>query len=78
MRGARTYDSSVEGWRLAVGADLPGLSVIGGALLGAAGPDQVVKSTIDAVERIAPTGPESGEIGLDITGAMIRWEAVQG
>ncbi len=78
LEAPRTYDSSVEGWRLAVGADLPGLSVIGGALLGAAGPDQVVKSTIDAVERIAPTGPESGEIGLDITGAMIRWEAVQG
>jgi len=78
LEAPRTYDSSFESWRLRGGADLPGLSVIGGALLGAAGPDQIVKSTIGAVERIAPTGLESGDIGLDITGAIIRWEAVQG
>ena len=60
------------------GTALPGVTVIGGALLGAASPDQVAQSAVEAVDRIAPTGPVPGEIRLDITDAILRWEAIQG
>jgi 2-polyprenyl-6-methoxyphenol hydroxylase-like FAD-dependent oxidoreductase len=74
----RIYDPAIEGWRLASGAALPEVTVIGGALLGAASPDQVAQSAVEAVDRIAPTGPVPGEIRLDITDAILRWEAIQG
>jgi hypothetical protein len=74
----RIYDPAIEGWRLAPGAALPEVTVIGGALLGAASPDQVAQCAVEAVDRIAPTGPVSGEIRLDITDAILRWEAIQG
>jgi len=78
LEAARTFDPAIEGWRLTPGAEVPGVTVIGGALLGAAGPDQVVQSAVEGVDRISPTGPGIGDIRLDITDAILRWEAVQG
>jgi pyridine nucleotide-disulfide oxidoreductase len=78
LEAPRTYDPAIEGWRLTPGADVPGLTVIGGTLLGAAGPDQVVQSAVEAADRISPAGPGIGDIRLDITDAILRWEAVQG
>jgi sarcosine oxidase subunit alpha len=78
LEAPRIYDLAIEGWRLDPRADLPGVTVVGGALLGAASPDLVVQSAVEAVDRIAPAGPGPGDFRLDITDAILRGEAMQG
>jgi sarcosine oxidase subunit alpha len=77
VEAPRVFDPNLNGWRLASEGVPAGLHVIGGSLLGQATPEEIVQSAVAVADRIRPGGANLRDVGLDISDAILRQEAVQ-